>query len=266
MRRPGGRWPWPAAANRALGDAGAGLALGLIRAVDVLDLGEGFRLGQCGGQLGRHRALLGDGGRDLILALIEAAEVFEAVSKVTQDLVIHRARGFLTVAGDKRDRIAWSISSIAPCTFLTFKFSSCASCSAWFGMVFPFSVRLKYERHPPGNSLSFGSKRKLAKKTAAVSTQRTRDLGAARPQDPQSGSRKGRGLNESSIYFSFLTPPPLPPPLSRVFPRTPDVFNGSSVGAAYMPPATYRGNPSTGKGAGCRPPLPLPCVNFHSSL
>ena len=89
-----------------LGDAGAGLALGLIRAVDVLDLGEGFRLGQCGGQLGRHRALLGDGGRDLILALIEAAEVFEAIPEVTQDLVIHRARGFLTVAGDKRDRIA----------------------------------------------------------------------------------------------------------------------------------------------------------------
>ena len=55
---------------------------------------------------GRHRALLGDGGRDLILALIEAAEVFEAVSEVTQDLVIHRACGFLTVAGDKRDRIA----------------------------------------------------------------------------------------------------------------------------------------------------------------
>ena len=29
-------------------------------------------------------------------------------------------------------------------------------------------------------------------------------------------------------------------------PRTPAVFNGCSVGAAYMPPATYRGNPSTG--------------------
>ena len=46
-------------------------------------------------------------------------------------------------------------------------------------------------------------------------------------------------------------------------PRTPDVFNGCFVGAAYMPPATYRGNPSTGnhpptaKGEGCRPPLPL---------
>ena len=34
-------------------------------------------------------------------------------------------------------------------------------------------------------------------------------------------------------------------------------LNHCSVGAAYMPPATYRGNPSTGKGEGCRPPLPL---------
>ena len=28
-------------------------------------------------------------------------------------------------------------------------------------------------------------------------------------------------------------------------------------GGIYMPPATYRGNPSTGKGPGCRPPSPL---------
>ena len=57
------------------------------------------------------------------------------------------------------------------------------------------------ERQPPGNPLSFGSKRKLAKKTAAVSTQRTRDQGAARPLDSQRGGRRGRGLNESSITF-----------------------------------------------------------------
>ena len=34
------------------------------------------------------------------------AEVFQTIPEVTQDLVIHRARGFLTVAGNKRDRIA----------------------------------------------------------------------------------------------------------------------------------------------------------------
>ena len=68
---------------------------------------------------------------------------------------------------------------------------------------------------------------------------------------------EGAGAKRKQYYFSFLTPPPLPPPLSRVFPRTPAGVNGSSVGAAYMPPATYRGNPSTGKGPGCRPPSPL---------
>ena len=57
---------------------------------------------------------------------------------------------------------------------------------------------------------------------------------------------EGAGAKRKQYYFSFLTPPPLPPPLSRAFPRTPDVFNGCFVGAAYMPPATYRGNPSTG--------------------
>ena len=32
---------------------------------------------------------------------------------------------------------------------------------------------------------------------------------------------EGAGAKRKQYYFSFLTPPPLPPPLSRVFPRTP---------------------------------------------
>ena len=40
-----------------------------------------------------------------------------------------------------------------------------------------------------------------------------------------------------------------------MFPRTPAGVNGCSVGAAYMPPATYRGNLSTGKGGGLPPSL-----------
>ena len=43
----------------------------------------------------------------------------------------------------------------------------------------------------------------------------------------------------------------------RQAPPNPAGVNSSAVGAAYMPPATYRGNPSTGKGPGCRPPSPL---------
>ena len=71
--------------------------------------------------------------------------------------------------------------------------------------------------------------------------------------------RKSEGpqATRTQYYCSRLTPVGLPPLLSREFPRTPDADNGCFVGAAYMPPATYRGNPSTGKGEGCRPPLPL---------
>ena len=71
--------------------------------------------------------------------------------------------------------------------------------------------------------------------------------------------RKSEGpmAKRTQYYCPFLTPSALPPLLSREFPRTPAGVNSSAVGAAYMPPATYRGNPSTGKGEGCRPPSPL---------
>ena len=51
----------------------------------------------------------------------------------------------------------------------------------------------------PGTRFLLAAKESLAKKTAAVSTQRTRDLGAARPLDSQSGGRRVRGLRERSI-------------------------------------------------------------------
>ena len=88
-----------------LGDAGAGLALGLIGAVDVLDLGQSLGLGQRGGQFGRHGPLLGDGGGDFLLALIEAAQIFQTVAQIAQHLIVHRAGGLLAVAGDKGDGV-----------------------------------------------------------------------------------------------------------------------------------------------------------------
>ena len=90
----------------SLGDAGAGLALGLVGAVKVLDLGQRLGLGEGGSQFGGHGALLGDGGSDLLLALIQAAQIFQTVTQVTQHLVVHRAGDLLAVAGDKRDSIA----------------------------------------------------------------------------------------------------------------------------------------------------------------
>ena len=87
------------------------------------------------------------------------------------------------------------------------------------------------------------------------------------------------GAKRTQYYCPFLTPPPLPPPLSRVFPRTPEVFNGcSSAGASPQkaphqgswpslrglkgsdgPCVTTRSRSTTRQleGAGCRPPLPL---------
>ena len=89
-----------------LGNARAGLALGLVGAVDVLDLRQRFGILQRGGQLGGHNALLGDGACDLGLALVQTAQIFQAVAQVAQHLVVHRAGGFLAVAGDKRDGVA----------------------------------------------------------------------------------------------------------------------------------------------------------------
>ena len=51
----------------------------------------------------------------------------------------------------------------------------------------------------PGTCSFFWQQKKEPKKTAAVSTQRTRDQGAARPLDSQSGGRRVRGLRERSI-------------------------------------------------------------------
>ena len=53
----------------------------------------------------------------------------------------------------------------------------------------------------------------------------------------------------TQYYCPFLTPSALPPPQIRVFPPNPRRVNGYFVGAAYMPPATYYGNPFPGNPA-----------------
>ena len=114
------------------------------------------------------------------------------------------------------------------------------------------------ERLPPGRLFFLLAAKERTKENCRCFDAADPRLGGCTPPRPPKRKSEGAGAKRKQYYFSFLTPPPLPPPLSRVFPRTPDVFNGCFVGAANMPPATYRGNPSTGKGAGCRPPLPLP--------
>ena len=91
---------------------------------------------------------------------------------------------------------------------------------------------------------------------------------------------EGAGAKRTQYYCPFLTPPPLPPLLSREFPRTPAVFNGCynlgrqpakgspfrGAGRASWPEGSRRAlrrhpfpgsPPPTAKGVGCRPPLPL---------
>ena len=114
------------------------------------------------------------------------------------------------------------------------------------------------ERQPPGRLFFLLAAKERTKENCRCFDAADPRLGGCTPPRPPKRKSEGAGAKRKQYYFSFLTPPPLPPPLSRVFPRTPAGVNGSSVGAAYMPPATYRGNPSTGKGEGCRPPLPLP--------
>ena len=119
------------------------------------------------------------------------------------------------------------------------------------------------ERQSPGRLFFLLAAKERTKENCRCFDAADPRLGGCTPPRPPKRKSEGAGAKRKQYYFSFLTPPPLPPPLSRVFPRTPDVFNGCFVGAAYMPPATYRGNPSTGnhpptaKGEGCRPPLPL---------
>ena len=125
--------------------------------------------------------------------------------------------------------------------------------------------------------------------------------GSHAPNNPNKvSSEKGRGLNGRSITVRSAAHPPLPPPLSRVLPRHPTAGGeagplvkgwlspqrgemsrtdrgrswarraaaarslGDSDGPRVAHP--FPGNhPPTAKGAGCRPPLPLSCVHFHSS-
>ena len=90
-------------------------------------------------------------------------------------------------------------------------------------------------------------------------------LGGCTPPRPPKRKSEGPTAKRTQYYCPFLTPPSLPPLLSRVFPRTPASDNSCSVGAAYMPPATYRSNPFPGNlrtlQRGGLPPSLVPLVH-----
>ena len=78
------------------------------------------------------------------------------------------------------------------------------------------SERLKDERQPPGNSLSFGSKRKLGKENCRCFDAADPRLRGCTPLRTPKRKSEGAGAKRTQYYFSFLTPSGLPPLLSRV--------------------------------------------------
>ena len=89
-------------------------------------------------------------------------------------------------------------------------------------------------------------------------------LGGCTPPRPPKRKSEGAGAKRKQYYFSFLTPPPLPPLLSRAFPRTPaggrerpPCQRGLSPLGDWGIPTGLASPPAHCKGAGCRPPLPL---------
>ena len=115
-------------------------------------------------------------------------------------------------------------------------------------------------------------------------------LGGCTPPRPPKRKSEGPTAKRTQYYCPFLTPSGLPPLLSRVFPRTPAVFNGCynlgrqpakgspfrGAGRASWPEGSRRAlrhhpfpvnHPPTAKGEGCRPPLPLqPTTRLQQSV
>ena len=67
-------------------------------------------------------------------------------------------------------------------------------------------------------------------------------LGGCTPPRPPKRKSEVSAAKRTQYYCPFLTPPSLPPLLSRVFPRTPAVFNGCFPSRAQPAKASpYRG-------------------------
>ena len=82
------------------------------------------------------------------------------------------------------------------------------------------------ERQPPGRLFFLLAAKERTKENCRCFDAADPRLGGCTPPRPPKRKSEGAGAKRKQYYFSFLTPPPLPPLLSRVFPRTPAVFNG----------------------------------------
>ena len=88
------------------GHGGAGAALLLIGAVEILHLRQGGGGVDGGGELLRQLALALDGGLDLLPPLVQIAQVLQPVGQGAQGGIVHGPVELLAVAGDEGDGVA----------------------------------------------------------------------------------------------------------------------------------------------------------------
>ena len=88
------------------GNGGAGLALGLIGAVDILNFGERGGVVKRGHQLIGELAEILDRGAHLRASLVEILQIFITLGDFAQLLVVHRAVHLLAVPRDKGNGVA----------------------------------------------------------------------------------------------------------------------------------------------------------------
>ncbi len=79
--------------------------LGLVGAVEVLELGQGAGGQQPLPQLGRHLSLLLDAGHDRLAAILQRAQSVQQLLQPAQLLLVEHARLLLPVAGDEGERV-----------------------------------------------------------------------------------------------------------------------------------------------------------------
>ena len=77
------------------------------------------------------------------------------------------------------------------------------------------------ERQPPGNLFFLLAAKERTKENCRCFDAADPRLRGCTPLRTPIRKSEGAGAKRKQYYFSFLTPPPLPPPLSREFPRTP---------------------------------------------
>ena len=104
----------------------------------------------------------------------------------------------------------------------------------WDGV--PLGGTIARERVPPGRLFFLLAAKERTKENCRCCDAADPRLRGCTPLGTPKRKSEGAGAKRTQYYCPFLTPPPLPPLLSRVFPRTSAGVNGCSVGAAYMPP------------------------------